>query len=228
MSWELRGGSSPHAVRLADCLRGTARLCSVAAGAPAGRTPTRRGARGGLSLRARPVSTAGPASLSPSPLSHSCSAPQREWRQPHRPCWDPRPPWQSGRGADEALCGRQPCSLLPPELAAKRGPRPSSAFCREGSVPSKQDVPRARASVRARKAGREGPLRGQHEAPRGRARGLQARPLLGTLAAAEGAQAGCPSPDSSAAETRRSDPTECPHSGLPTAPAWARVGAHCS
>lgn len=83
----------------------TAHLCSLVAGAMAGNSPC-HGARAVLSPGTCPVSMAGPPSLSPTPLGHSCSAPRQwEWRQPHRPCWSPWPPWHSGCGAVEALRG---------------------------------------------------------------------------------------------------------------------------
>lgn len=98
--------SGLQTIGIGNVSMGTAHLCSLVAGATAGRSPC-HGARAVLSPGACPVSMVGPPSLSPSPLGHSCSTPRQwEWRQPHRACWRPWPPWHSGCGTtDEALCG---------------------------------------------------------------------------------------------------------------------------
>lgn len=142
---ELSGGRL-QTVGIRTISVGTAYLCSVVAGAPASNTWRQvhpLWCQGWAESRRVSYEHGGP-------LCHSWLAPcQLEWRQPHCPCWGPWPPWQSRRGADEVFCGLQLCSLLLSELATKHGPRPeaSSPFCGKGSVPSKQDALRARASV---------------------------------------------------------------------------------
>lgn len=101
--------------------------------------------------------------------------------------------------------------MLPASTRAgyQHSSRPSSLFCGKGSMPSKQDVPRTRPSA-CGWIGRRGPAEGQCRGPRpkGQDPGSLSPTFAGCAASHRRCSSwGCPSPDSSSAETWRSDHT---------------------